>query len=855
MFTSTCKTLKNKKIILCGVLLALPLLSAMALVNDSRPDKFEHMGSMSLTKNTKLPVTFDTSLLQPADIPIQNIAEIAVGSAHTCALTSQGGVTCWGWKSGRQTGNASIDDSSFPVYVSGLTSGVIALAAGGEYDSGSDYTCALTSQGGVKCWGDPGAYGSLGDGTDNSSFTPVDVSGLKSGVIALALGGKHICALTKQGGVKCWGWKAYGQLGDGIVDAYTNGIYDYSTIPVDVSTLTSGVISIAAGKNHTCALTTQGGVKCWGENFSWQLGIYDNSRYTYGKIPVDVPSLTSSVAAIAAGNDHTCALTAQGGVKCWGGNKFGQLGDGTTTDSATPVDVSGMTSGVVALVAGGNHTCTLTAQGGVKCWGENDIGQLGDGTITDRYTPMDVSGLTSGIASLSTGNEHTCALTTQGGVKCWGWNYFGQLGNGVLHYSITPVEVSGLTSGVVSLKAGGAYNSGSDYTCALIAQGGVKCWGYNANGQLGDGTTINRHMPVDVSGLTSGATALTTGGDHTCALTAQGGVKCWGWNNDGQLGDGTTTHRYTPVDVSGLSSGATAIAAGGDHTCALTTQGGVKCWGDNRFGQLGDGTTNDSDTAVDVSSLMSGVAALAAGGDHSCALTTQGGVKCWGWNNDGQLGDGTTTDRYTPVDVSGLSSGATAIAAGGDHTCALTTQGSVMCWGWDYASSVPVYVYGYQHGLTSGILALAVGEYHTCALTTQGGVKCWGKNGYGQLGNGTTTGSDTPVDVFLGLTSGMTALAVGEYHTCALTAQGGVKCWGWNRYGQLGNGILDYCTIPVEVVSGEEPPVIVSTQNVAQGISVTSHPFCALLPITLVIIIIIAGLVLWKRHTGGGIRS
>jgi len=360
------------------------------------------------------------------------------------------------------------------------------------------------------------------------------------------------------------------------------------------------------------------------------------------------PAAATSASSVSADYTHTCALTTSGGVKCWGANNTGMLGDGTTKRRLTPVDVSGLTSGVAAISAGTYHTCALTTSGGVKCWGANYAGMLGDGTKTERDTPVDVSGLTSGVAAISVDSYHTCALTTSGGVKCWGANYHGQLGDGTTKRRLTPVDVSGLTSGVAAISVG------PDYTCAVTISGGVKCWGWNNKGQLGDGTGSEQHTPVDVSGLASGVAAISAGTYHACALTTSGGVKCWGANYHGQLGDGTTKKGRAPVDVSGLSSGVAAISAGGFHTCALTTSGGMKCWGANYAGMLGGGGKKDRLKPADVSRLVSGVAEISAGTYHTCAVTISGGVKCWGWNYYGQVGDGTTTYRAKPVDVSGF---------------------------------------------------------------------------------------------------------------------------------------------------------------------------------------------------------
>ncbi|MCH7488626.1 MAG: hypothetical protein IIB23_03255 [Chloroflexi bacterium] len=349
------------------------------------------------------------------------------------------------------------------------------------------------------------------------------------------------------------------------------------------------------------------------------------------------PASTAGVAVIVAGGSHTCALSTPGGLTCWGDNISGQLGDGTTTNSLTPVDVVGLTGGVAAATAGDFHSCALTTAGGLMCWGRNLNGQLGDATTTSRLTPTPVMGLASGVAAVETGSAHTCALTAAGAAKCWGINTYGRLGNGTSgNTSTTMTDVIGLGSGVEAIAAG------NEQTCVITAEAGVKCWGRNNLGQLGNGGGGSpgdySPVPVDVSGLSSGVVALAAGGFHTCSLTAAGTVACWGHNGSGQLGLGTTEGQATPMVVPALATGVAAIAAGNNHSCALTTAGGLKCWGRNASGQLGDGTKTDRLTPVDVWGLTSGVAAVATGDFHTCALMTAGGIRCWGRNLEGQLG-------------------------------------------------------------------------------------------------------------------------------------------------------------------------------------------------------------------------
>jgi alpha-tubulin suppressor-like RCC1 family protein len=367
----------------------------------------------------------------------------------------------------------------------------------------------------------------------------------------------------------------------------------------------------------------------------------------------DSGQAAGAAVAVTAGDDHTCALTPAGGVKCWGHNDTGQLGNGSNGDSDTPVNVVGLGSGVAEVSAGGFHTCALTTAGGVKCWGYNTFGQLGNGTWNDSNTPVDVVGLGGGVVAIAAGTMHTCALTSAGGVKCWGSNFYGAVGDGTGSDRHTPVDVSGMTSGIIDIAAGG------DHTCAILAAGPPKCWGWNHYGQLGDGSTVDRNTPVAVAGLSGSVATMAGGAHHTCAVTAMGSVQCWGRNTNGQLGDGTTGNHTTPrmVCADAVCSAplyGVAVTAGGGHTCALTGAGGLLCWGGNYYGQTGDPSPIDHTTPVSVVGLPAGVQAADAGKLHTCAVTTDDGVKCWGCNSDGQLGDGTTSHRTAPNDVVGM---------------------------------------------------------------------------------------------------------------------------------------------------------------------------------------------------------
>jgi alpha-tubulin suppressor-like RCC1 family protein len=357
---------------------------------------------------------------------------------------------------------------------------------------------------------------------------------------------------------------------------------------------------------------------------------------------------TAQAQSVLAGGNHNCAVKTDHTLWCWGNNFSGQLGDGTTTNSPVPVQVSGHSTDWVTVSPGGDDTCAVKTDHTLWCWGLNYAGQLGDGTTTNSPVPVQVSGHSTDWATVSPGQGYTCAVKTGGTVWCWGVNGSGQLGDGTTTDSQAPVQVSGHTADWASVTAGGAH------TCAEKTDRTVWCWGVNGNGELGNGATTNSPVPVQVSGHTADWASVTAGQDYTCAEKTGGTVWCWGVNGLGQLGDGTTTDSPVPVQVGGHTADWASVTAGWAHTCAIKTDHTLWCWGDNGFGQLGDGTTTASPVQVQVSGHTADWATVSDGLSHTCAEKTDGTVWCWGWNIDGQLGDGTTTNSSVPVQVSGI---------------------------------------------------------------------------------------------------------------------------------------------------------------------------------------------------------
>ncbi len=377
-----------------------------------------------------------------------------------------------------------------------------------------------------------------------------------------------------------------------------------------------------------------------------------------------------TITQISLGGAHSSAITSEGRLFTWGKNDFGQLGDGTTTDRYIPADITSWFN----LVEGETitkitlrfwHSAALTSDGRIFTWGSNSDGELGDGTTTDRYIPTEITSQFNlneeeTITEITLGGYHSSAITTEGRVFTWGWNRYGQLGDGTTTSRITPTEITSqfnLSVGETITKiALGNYSSS-----AITTDGRVFTWGDNTEGQLGDGTTTVRYIPTEITSqfnLSVGETItqIILGGFHSSAITSEDRVFTWGRNNSGQLGDGTTTSRYIPTEITSQfnlneEEIIRTIYLNGSHSSAITSEDRVFMWGWNAYGQLGDGTMTNRYIPTEVTSQFNfseeeTITQISLGACHSLAITSEGGVFTWGWNEYGQLGDGTTTNQY-----------------------------------------------------------------------------------------------------------------------------------------------------------------------------------------------------------------
>ena len=572
------------------------------------------------------PIGDGTAKLKPAPVALTNVVSVATGLSHTLAARSDGTVWAWGSNDAGQLGLAvSTTYINTPTQVAGL-SNVIAVSAGARH------SLALRSDGSVLAWG-ANANGQLGSGTFVDRATPGQVQGL-SGVASISAGGAHNLARRNDGAVMAWGSGSSGQLGDGSsVDR---------SLPVVVNGLGS-VASISAGGLHSLAALTNGTVMAWGSGFLGQLG-----NAAGGTI---VPTRSGTIAdavAVSAGEYHSIAVRSGGSALSWGSNAAGVLGDAVPPARLTPQVVSGV-NGVIAVAGGGQHGLALKSDGRVSGWGYALFGQVGSVLSVSTSTPEDISSL-SNITAIAAGYFHSLALRNDGTVWALGYNASGQLGNNATASSSVAIQVMNLTN-VVAIAAG------DDQSFAIRNDGTLWAWGSNFYGQLGDGTTQNRLVPVRISTFTD-VVSVSAGPTHTLIARRDGSVWTWGLNAFGQLGR-LGADQVSPIVVVGVSGVASVLARGGS-SFALTSEGAVWAWGRNETGELADGSVVSRARPAPIIALKE-VAAIGGGGNSSrsaygwgasvYALKLDGTLFAWGDNRFGQLGDGTLAQRPRPVAV------------------------------------------------------------------------------------------------------------------------------------------------------------------------------------------------------------
>ena len=649
---------------------------------------------------------------------------------------------------------------------------------------GRDHACARMRDGTARCWGGGGML---------TPEVPIDrpvptvmldpVNGLPfEHVEEVAVGYGQTCVRTGAGvgtpaGVTCWGNNAFGQSG-------------YESDPPPPRIALPPTAEVAATFNHICARAVDGTVYCWGHNDLGQLGrgAADAARHP---TPAPVPGL-AGVAQVVVGGDYvrsfTCAIVgAERAVRCWGSNLDGQLGLGSA-DAAphpTPAPVPGLT-GVAALTAGENFVCARMDDGTARCWGARDDGRLG-ATPAAPASPTTVPGLT-GVTRLVAGDAHVCALLADRRLVCWGLNAAGQLGGGAVAQPAPGARVTvdlAAVGDVADVAAGGAN------TCVIRPDGAPFCWGDNRLAQVADAASAAR-APVAVVDVAraplAGASAIAAGGERSCAVRGREAL-CWGSDGRWQATYAGEV-RAAPVALGGRH--VDALAIGDRHACALDRDdGSVRCWGGNDVLQLGEASVGVfRESIVGAPVVLTGATRVAAGDGHTCALLPAG-VSCWGEGAVEQLGRGAEPPRARPEPVSVVATaGATEVAAGQRHTCVVLTNGDANCFGPAFPTpTAPAF---------RGVTRVALGGYHACALTAAGGVECRGGNAWGQLGAPPSGGSDTPRAV-AGLV-GVTRVTTGRGHTCAVQ-RGRVWCWGLNNFGQLGDGTLVDRWAPREVAT------------------------------------------------------
>lgn len=552
--------------------------------------------------------------------------------------------------------------------------------------------------------------------------------------------------------------------------------------------------NISVGSSHTCGVRTGGTLWCWGSDSAGQLG---NGATTGNQdIPVQESTNATNWTQVSSASGHSCAVKTDGSLWCWGANSYGKLGNGLTTGNQdSPGRESTNATNWAQVSTGGNHTCAIKTDGSLWCWGRDNVGQLGNGgAITaDQTAPSREATSATDWAYVSAGASHTCAVKTTGTLWCWGIDSFGALGDGVgVVNQNAPVQESTLATDWAQVSTGLAYT-----TCAVKTSGTLWCWGSGSSGDLGDGTsTFSAYSPVQESSAATNWLQVNTGYSHSCAVKSDGSLWCWGNDTFGQLGNGATTgNQLSPFQESSGATDWALVTTGNSHSCALKTNGSLWCWGYDTGGMLGNGSTLRTSPVQESSQAVNWMPVN--GGSYRCAIKTDGSLWCWGSDGNGQLGNGATTgSQISPVREITNATDWLQASGGASHTCAVKNNGTLWCWGNDGNGQLgngaatgdqdsPVQE---STNATDWVHISARGGSHSCAIKTNGTLWCWGRDANGQLGNGAIAGDQVSPSQESTNATDWAQVSTALSHTCAVKTGGSLWCWGRDHFGQLGNG-------------------------------------------------------------------
>ncbi len=726
-----------------------------------------------------------TSRLTPVSVlgAVKTFCEISGGNGYSLAIDKNGRAWAWGINTNNERGSGSFQIFS-PVSVLGTVKTFCQITCG------QLFSLAIDKNGRAWAWS-ANTNGQLGDNTTTSKLTPVSVLGAVKTFCQITGGTNHTLAIDKNGRAWAWGLNTSGQLGD-------NTIVSKLT-PVSVLGAVKTFCQISGGDLHSLAIDKNGRAWAWGSNTAGQLG--DNS--TVSKLtPVSVRGAVKTFCQITGNTTYSLALDKNGRAWAWGANTNGNLGDTSTTRRLTPVSVAGavktfcqISAGIPLAAIGSTHSLAIDKNGRAWAWGANTNGQLGNGAIACVYTPISITGALKTFCKISTGDGFSLAIDKNGRAWAWGSNAGGNLGDNSVTSRASPVSVLGTVRTFCKITAGGVASS-TTFSLAIDKNGRLWTWGYNGVGQLGNNTVVSQRTPVSVAGAVKTFCEISNGCNQAFSLAIDKNGRAWAWgiNGNGQLGDGTTTSRLTPVSVAGTVRTFCKVSVGGFHSLAIDKNGRLWAWGNNSNGQLGNNATGTSVCSpVCVCGAIKTFCHIAGGNSQSIAIDKYGQAWGWGFNGSGQTGDGSATDRRTPVSVEGQKKTFCKIASGNGVSLAIDNYGRLWGWGFNGNSQVGNNSSAAMRTPTRvctnrTFCEITAGNTHVTAVEKNGRVWVWGTNATGQLANpiaATGVSALTPVSV-AGAIKTFCKIAAGATASLALDKNG--KGWGWglNSDGRLG---------------------------------------------------------------------